>query len=478
MAGPRADAFRIFNTLRRTIEPLRPIEPGKLRVYTCGPTVYNYAHIGNLRTYVLEDLIRRSFETAGIAVKQVMNITDVGHLESDADTGEDKMVLAAQREHRSPWEIARFYEAAFFDDCRKLRIQPPHIVCRATEHVEEMIRFIQCIENNGFAYERDGNVYFAIGRFPDYGRLALLDLDNLRAGSRVDVDARKSNPLDFALWFSNSKFPNQIMQWDSPWGRGFPGWHIECSAMAVKYLGDRVDIHMGGIDHIPVHHTNEIAQSEACLGHRWVNYWMHCDFLVLKEVKMSKSSGQFLRLASVEEHGIAPIHFRYFCLGAHYRSSLVFSWESLEAARNAFESLKNRVIGWTVQLRSKRQKQSPAATSRADEYAARFWRYIEDDINVPAALGVMWEMAKDAALTPDLQLKLMGEFDSVLGLGVSEFERPELQPEDRELIERRNDARRSWDWRTADAIRDELLKKGIQLMDTPEGTQWYFVAKD
>jgi cysteinyl-tRNA synthetase len=475
MMHPSPDGFRVFNTLTRTLEPFRPITPGQVGIYTCGPTVYNYAHIGNLRTYILEDCVRRGFAAAGYDVRHVMNITDVGHLESDADQGDDKMSLAAKREHRSPWEIARFYEAAFFDDCRKLGIETPTTVCRATEHNDDMIGFIRCIEQRGFVYQEDGNVYFAIDKFPEYATLARLDLENLRAGARIDVDSRKGNPLDFVLWFSKSKFPNQIMQWDSPWGRGFPGWHIECSAMATKYLGERIDIHMGGIDHIPVHHTNELAQSEACLGHKWVNYWMHCDFLVLKDAKMSKSAGTFLRLASIEERNFDPMHYRYFCMGAHYRSSLTFTWDALDAARTAFDNLKNRVIGWKIQSRVGKAKQGDA--SKIEGYRTAFWNHIQDDFNVPGGLGVVWEMAKDADLPPASQYDLIRDFDRVLGLGVEQFQRPTLNAEDHDLVKQREAARHRRDWTTSDTIRNELLSRGIQLMDTPEGTEWYLVAK-
>ena len=478
MSRPVGEPISIFNTLTRTVEPLRPIEAGHVRFYTCGPTVYDYAHIGNLRTYVLEDLIRRALESRGLTVKHVMNVTDVGHLESDADSGEDKLALAARRQQRSPWEIARYYEAAFFEDCQRLRIQPPHVVCRATEHIDDMIRFIQGIEERGFAYQIDGNVYFSIDQFPEYGRLARLDLESMRAGARVAVDSRKRNPLDFVLWFSDSKFTNQIMQWDSPWGRGFPGWHIECSAMATKYLGDRIDIHMGGIDHIPVHHTNEVAQSEACLGHTWVNYWMHCNFLLLKDAKMAKSSGEFLRLATLEARGFAAVHYRYFCLGAHYRSPLAFSWDALEGARTSFEALKNRVVGWKVQL-SAGKGGGPDRGDRGGDYSRRFWASIGDDVNVPAALGVVWEMAKDAELLPGVKLGLALEFDEVLGLGVAEFQRLEIDPDVKALIELRNESRRNRNWPSADAIRDRLLAEhNIQLMDTSQGTEWYALPKD
>ena len=469
---------KVFNTLTRRVEVFQPIEEGKIRLYTCGPTVYNYAHIGNLRTYLLEDLVRRAFEASGYVVTHVMNVTDVGHLESDADAGEDKMELAARKTHKSPWEIARFYEAAFFEDCRKLGIEPPAVVCRATEHIDEMIKFVKCIEDRGFCYQQDGNVYFSIDKFPEYGRMARLDLENLRAGSRIEVDSSKRNPLDFVLWFSNSKFRNQIMQWDSPWGRGFPGWHIECSAMATRYLGERIDIHMGGIDHIPVHHTNEIAQSEGCLGHQWVNYWMHCEFLLLKDAKMAKSSGEFLRLASLEERGFDPLHYRYFCLSAHYRSALAFTWEALDGSRKAFESLKNRVIGWNVQARAKKTA-LPGDEQKSQSYRSLFWGHIAEDINVPAALGVVWDMARDTGLSPSAKLALAFDFDRVLGLGMQEFRRAVIDEADQELIRQRDEARRKRDWRAADAIRDQLsAEKGLQLMDTPQGTEWYFVLKD
>lgn len=475
--GPKP--LRIFNTLTRAVEPFVPIHEGKVSLYTCGPTVYNYAHIGNLRTYVLEDLIRRTFEVHGYEVRHVMNVTDVGHLESDADAGEDKLELAARRERHSPWEIARFYEAAFFEDCKKLGIEPPHVVCRATDHIEDMIAFVRRIEERGYSYQADGNVYFSIDQFPEYGRLALLDLESLRAGSRIEVDSRKKNPLDFVLWFSNSKFRNQIMQWDSPWGRGFPGWHIECSAMATKYLGERIDIHTGGIDHIPVHHTNEIAQSEAALGHPWVNYWVHCDFLLLKEAKMAKSSGQFLRLATLGERGFEAPHYRYFCLGAHYRSPLTFSWEAMESSRLAFEAFKNRVISWKVQAQSPQKGTAASTAARASEYTDRFMGHLADDINVPAALGVLWDMAKDTNLLPPAKLELALKFDRVLGLGVAEFERPVADAELQAQIQLRDEARRKRDWKSADAIRDRLLgDRGIQLMDTPMGTEWYLVPRD
>jgi cysteinyl-tRNA synthetase len=483
-------AIRLHNSATGQLEELRPIEPGVVRLYTCGPTVYNYAHIGNLRTYLSEDVIRRVLELAGYQVRHVMNVTDVGHLESDADEGDDKMSIAARREHRSPWEIARFYEDAFFADCAALHMRKPTITCRATEHVEHMQRMIRKLEERGVAYTAGGNVYFDVRAFPGYGAMARLDLD--RGGerhARVEADREKRDPHDFVLWFSRSKFPNQIMQWDSPWGRGFPGWHIECSAMATEYLGERIDIHMGGIDHIPVHHTNEIAQSEAALGHPWVSLWMHCNFLVVEKpkpageakeaeaTKMAKSD-YFLRLATVEERGFLPIHYRYFCLGAHYRSELKFSWDNLDQARRSFEILKNLVVGWKIETaklgKAAASGAAPGAASDAiAAYRARFRDALFDDINAPRALGIAWEMARDAALRPPDKLALIREMDEVLGLGVDAFRRPEIPEALRARIREREEARAAKQWIVADAIRDELAAQGLQLMDTPDGTDWY-----
>ncbi len=478
-------AIRLHNTATGALEELRPIDPGVVRFYTCGPTVYNYAHIGNLRTYVSEDVIRRVLEASGYQVRHVMNITDVGHLESDADEGDDKMAIAARRESRSPWDIARYYEEAFFRDCAALRIQAPTVTCRATEHVEEMQAMIRALEERGFAYAAGGNVYFDVRAFTGYGAMANLELDR-DTRARVEEDRDKRDPHDFVLWFSRSKFPNQIMQWDSPWGRGFPGWHIECSAMATKYLGERVDIHMGGIDHIPVHHTNEIAQSEAALGqHPWVSVWMHCNFLVVEKpaqageppadadeaVKMAKAD-YFLRLATVEERGFEPVHYRFFCLGAHYRSELRFSWDNLDRARRSFETLKNLVVGWKIETA---RLKATAEDGAVAGYRARFWDALRDDINAPKALGVTWEAARDAALRPADKLALVREMDRVLGLGVDEFHRPEIAPELMVRIREREQARASRQWAAADAIRDELAARGIQLMDTADGTDWYQV---
>ena len=325
--------LKVYNTLQRQIEPFHPIEEGRVSFYACGPTVYNYAHIGNLRTYVFEDILRRSLEYFGYEVQHVMNVTDVGHLTDDADQGEDKMEVSAREKKMSVWEIAEFYANAFFKDLEKLNIEPPTKTCRATDHIGDMIGLIKRLEEKGYTYVAGGNVYFDISQFPDYGKLALLDRQDLKIGARVERDPNKRNPRDFVLWFTQSKFEHQTMQWDSPWGRGYPGWHVECSAMSMKYLGEQFDIHAGGVDHIPVHHTNEIAQSEAATGRKWVNYWLHGEFLVMKGAKIAKSAGNSITFSVLEEENFEPLDYRYFCLGGHYRSQLIFTKEALEVAR-------------------------------------------------------------------------------------------------------------------------------------------------
>lgn len=463
-------AISLFNTLSRKVEPFQPIEAGKVKFYACGPTVYNYAHIGNLRTYVFEDALRRTLEHDGFSVQHVMNVTDVGHLESDADEGDDKMALASKREQKSPWDIAKYYEKVFFEDLEALHIERPEVVCRATEHIEQMQAFIQVLEKKGFTYTVDGNVYFRTKQFPTYLALSRQCEDDSLNESRVEQDHRKEDRRDFVLWFSNSKFPNQIMQWDSPWGRGFPGWHIECSVMASQYLGEHFDIHAGGIDHVCVHHTNEIAQSEAHFGHRWVNYWLHGEFLVLDSDKMSKSKGNFLRLQSIIENGFSPLHYRYFCLGAHYRSQLFFSWEALDGAKNAFEALKNRVISWKL------NPQKPKNAALKESLKAKFWAAMNEDLNSPIALSVLWDAAKTGELSNSEKLELMLDFDALLGFGVADFTRPELSTELKALVDERQQARESKDWAKSDSIRDELFKSGLQIKDTPKGPDWYYTV--
>lgn len=464
-------SFYIYNTLTRSKDELVTIKKDKVGMYTCGPTVYNYAHIGNLRTYIFEDALKKSLEYVGYKVKHVMNVTDVGHLQSDGDEGEDKMALGASREHKTVWEIAKFYEDAFFEDCKKLNVKRPNVVCRATEHIDEMIKFIQKLEEKGYTYESNGNVYFEIDKFPDYTKLANLSIDELEAGSRIEIDPNKKNPLDFVLWFTNSKFSNQIMQWDSPWGRGFPGWHLECSAMSMKYLGERIDIHCGGIDHIPVHHTNEIAQSECALGHKWVNHWVHGEFLVLDGGKMSKSSGDFLTVSRLEEEGFNPLDYRYFCLQSKYRKQLVFSFESLKDAQNGYRALKKK-IGAII---SNIEDDSTINKELIEAYQGKFKAQISDDLNLANAFTVLNEVIKDSSLNNKEKAFLIEDFDKVFSLDLMTIEREAIEV-DEELVNRliaeRNEARANKNYGRSDEIRAELLAMNIEVLDSKEGTTW------
>lgn len=461
-----------FNTLTREKELFKTIEPRKVKIYCCGPTVYNYAHIGNLRTYIFEDVLVRTLREVGYSVTHVMNITDVGHLQSDSDEGDDKMELAAKREQRSPWEIAKFYENCFFADCADLNIRLPDFVTRATEHITEIIDFIQNLSTFGFTYEMDGNVYFDTSKFPDY--CALRGCGTESGVSRVEFDERKRHPSDFVLWFSKSKFPNQIMKWDSPWGTGFPGWHIECSAMASRYLGERIDIHCGGIDHIPIHHTNEVAQSEAHFGHKWVSTWMHGAFLVLDKGKMSKSQGGFLTLQTLRDKGYKLLHYRYLCLTAHYRSELRFSFHALDSARRSLERLYNRVL--ELRLSSPAKKKLDAATAK-EGFRSQFWSALADDLNAPVALSTLWATLK-SDLDPASKLELAEEFDCVLALNLLEAQRPDLPEPWLEVVRQREEARTVGDWTKADELRSKLAAEGIMVKDTPTGTEWYLKDYD
>lgn len=467
------EQIKFFNTLTRETQPLEPIKENEIGLYTCGPTVYSYAHIGNLRTYIFEDVLRRVLEKAGYSVKHVMNITDVGHLQSDADEGEDKMEVAARREKKSPWEIAKFFESAFFSDCADLNIQRPHVVCRATEHIPEMIEFVKALQDKGIAYAVDGNVYYDTSKFPSYADFAKLDLAQMQEFGRVEQDTRKRNPQDFVLWFSQSKYPNQIMKWDSPWGVGFPGWHIECSAMASKYLGEQLDIHCGGIDHIPVHHTNEIAQSEGRYGHRWVNHWMHGEFLVLDKGKMSKSKGGTLTVATLKELGYDPMHFRYLCLNAHYRSQLKFSYDSLDGARNAYETLQHKLADWAAEPETALTAQDKKLVA---DYQGQFWRAMTDDLNAPLALSALWTGLRDDRMSTTAKQALFKTANEVLGITKPE-EEMKLAPELEQLIKDRETARQEKNWKLADELRDKLSEQGILIKDRPNGTDW-FVKKN
>lgn len=464
-------SFYLYNTMTRNKEEFIPANKNKVGMYTCGPTVYNYAHIGNLRTYIFEDALKKSLEYVGYKVKHVMNVTDVGHLQSDGDEGEDKMTLGASREHKTVWEIAKFYEDAFFEDCKKLNVKRPTVVCRATEHIEDMIKFVQKLEERGYTYESNGNVYFEIDKFEDYTKLANLSIDELEAGSRIEIDPNKKNPLDFVLWFTNSKFSNQIMQWDSPWGRGFPGWHLECSTMSIKYLGENIDIHCGGIDHIPVHHTNEIAQSEAALGHKWVNYWVHGEFLVLDGGKMSKSSGDFLTVSKLEEEGFSPLDYRYFCLQSKYRKQLVFSFESLKDAQNGYKALKKK-IGTILTNIDETNNMNKELISG---YQEKFKTQISDDLNIANAFTVLNEVIKDGELNNKEKAFLIEDFDKVFSLNLMTIEKEAIEVDEKlinHLIEERNIARKEKNYKRSDEIRAQLLEMNIEVLDSKEGTSW------
>lgn len=461
--------MRIYNTLTKKIEDFIPFEEGKVRLYTCGPTVYDYAHIGNLRTYIFEDILEKSLNYVGYEVYRVMNITDVGHLTSDGDTGEDKMAKGALRSGKTVRETADFYTECFFRDCEKLNLRKPKVVSRASDHIDTYIKMIEKLLKDGYAYESNGNIYFDISKAKDYYRLSGKNPEDLIVGARdsVEEDTFKKNPADFALWFTTSKFQNQEMKWDSPWGVGYPGWHIECSGISGKYLGEYLDIHCGGVDNIFPHHTNEIAQSEAYFGHKWCNYWMHGEYLNDATGKMSKSKGQFLTISLLEEKGYDPLSYKYFCLGSHYRKPLTFTWEGLDGAAIAYKKLKNKI---------KNLDRTPDLNeNKTDAYQVRFKEAIKNDLNTSMMLTLVYDVLKDEELSDFSKLYLMDSFDQVLGLNLIEEEPEldhELEQEILEKIEQRNQAKKDKDYDKADQIRDDLLKKGIKLIDSRDGTTY------
>lgn len=466
--------LKLYNTLSRNVEKFIPIEEKKVKMYTCGPTVYNYAHIGNLRTYIFEDVLKRTLKYNGYEVDHVMNITDVGHLQSDGDTGEDKMEMGAKRENKSVLDIARFYEGEFLKDLKSLNIQVANHIPRATDHVKEMIELIEKLEKRGYTYIANNNVYFSIDKFEDYNKLANLSLEEMNAGNRVEVDIYKKNPLDFVLWFTNSKFENHILQWDSPWGVGFPGWHVECSAMAIKYLGEYMDIHCGGIDHIPVHHTNEIAQSEGALGHKWVNYWLHGEFLILDKGKMSKSSGSFITLNSLIENNIDPLVYRYYVLQSKYRKPLVFSYDRLKDASNSFEILKNKI----KLINDNVDNEILINENIIKEYKNRFLKYINNDLNIANGFTLLHEVIRSENLNNKEKKIIIDDFDKVFGLNLNELS-DDKEKLDKDfvnkinlLIKEREAARKNKDYKKSDEIRDYLLQNNIEIMDNKDNTTW------
>lgn len=513
-------SFKLYNTMGRKMEEFKPITPGHVGFYGCGPTVYNYAHIGNLRAYVFLDILDKTLQMLGYDIKHVMNITDVGHLTGDGDDGEDKMKKSAEERHQSVLEVANFYTKAFFADIDALNIRHPDVVCRATEHIQEMIDLIKEIEANGHTYMAGGNLYYDISTYDDYGKLANLNLDELKAGAGkrkvVVVDDNKRNPGDFVLWFTKSKFEDQAMTWDSPWGRGYPGWHIECSAMSMKYLGKHFDIHTGGVDHIPVHHTNEIAQSEGSFSAEerakgpWVNYWMHNEFLILEGGKMSKSSGHFITLQTklpaekgyaLTDKGIAPLDYRFFLLSGHYRKQLVFSLDALESAKNGRAALNSRVakliakandeekLGLTLENFEKILGENKYEGPNYEQFKSG----LENDLATPVAMAaIQKESNGKGGVKASDALAAIFKMDKVLSLDVIKngFEvlksqvsatsnnagnEHEGDPEAAEidaLVAERTAAKKEKNFARADEIRNLLTARGVVIIDTPNGPTW------
>lgn len=472
--------LELYNTMGRTTQEFIPLIPGKVSFYGCGPTVYNYAHIGNLRAFVFQDTLARSLRFLGYEVTHVMNVTDIGHLTDDADDGEDKMVTKARERGQSVLEIADFYTKAFFDDIDRLNIQRPSIMCRATDHIQQMIDLITRIEANGHTYFAGGNLYFDVSTFADYGALAHFNHNDSTAEARVEIDTNKRNPFDFVLWFTKSKFENQALVWDSPWGRGYPGWHIECSAMSMKYLGEQFDIHTGGIDHIQIHHTNEIAQSEGATGKKWVNYWLHNEFLIMNKGKMSKSAGNFLTLQYLIDQGFDPLDYRFFLLGGHYRSQLTFSWESMESARNSRRNLVQRIA--RLMETSEPEQTNLKETSKAHEWLNRFRANIEQDISMPRALSELQGLIRDTEVPAGEAIEAIDLMDAVLGLELLNSAKTLLKESKltnkmddaqiKMLIDERGNAKIEKNYAKADEIRNQLKENGIILEDTPSGTTW------
>ena len=461
--------MKIYNTLTRKIEKFIPNNKNEITMYTCGPTVYHFAHIGNLRSYIMEDILEKTFNLMGYKVKRCMNITDVGHLSSDSDSGEDKMLKGAKREHKTVMQIADMYTKAFFEDCNKLNIKKPEIVVKATECIDEYIKIIETLLKKEYAYISNGNVYFDITKLKDYYALTNHKEDEMVVGVRegVEEDLGKKNQGDFVLWFTKSKFDDQELKWNSPWGIGYPGWHIECSGISILKLGEHLDIHCGGIDNIFPHHTNEIAQSESYLGHKWCNYWFHVEHLNDETGKMSKSKGEFLTVSLLEEKGYDPICYRLFCLQSHYRKQLLFSYDILDGAVNTYNKLKSKIKN------IKENKNGEIEYNLVEKYKINFLEALGNDLNTSLALTTLYDVIKSEA-NNNTKLYLIEMFDSVLSLNLL---KDDIQKIDDELtkyinekIEERNKAKQNKNYELSDSIRNELLQKGIILKDTREGT--------
>ena len=464
--------MKLYNTLTRKIDEFIPNKKGKVKLYTCGPTVYHYAHIGNIRNYIGHDILHKTLKYLGYDVTRAMNITDVGHLTSDSDSGEDKMEVARKREHKSSIEIAKFYTKAFFDDFKLVNCRVPEIVSPATENIEMYIKMISKLLDDGYAYISGGNVYFDISKVKDYYVLTNHQEDELVVGARegVEEDNNKRNQADFALWFTTSKFEHHELLWDSPWGKGYPGWHIECSGISIKYLGEYLDIHGGGVDNIFPHHTNEIAQSEAYLGHKWCNYWFHNEHLLDKEGKMSKSKGAILTVSTLKEKGYDPLSFRFMCLNSHYRKQLVFSYEALDQAENTLKKLRNKV--------NSIKSEGSVEKKKFDLYKEKFVAEISNDLNMANALTVLYDLLKDDSVNGATKIALIKSFDEVFSLDLIKNDENidnEFVSYINDKIEERKQAKINKNYELADKIRNELLEKGIKLIDTNEGTTYEII---
>ncbi len=454
--------LRLYNSLTRTKEDFVPAAPPRASLYTCGPTVYNYQHVGNYRTYIFEDVLVRTLKLLGFETRRVMNITDVGHLTSQGDEGEDKMEVGAAREGKSAWDIAKFYTEAFLSDCKELKLLPADVLCKATDHIPEQIALVQKLEAKGFVYKTADGLYFDTAKLTDYGKLMAKEhLEGLKSGARVEANPEKRHLTDFALWKFSPQGASRQMEWPSPWGKGFPGWHIECSAMAMRFLGETLDIHCGGIDHVPVHHTNEIAQSEGATGRPFAQFWLHGEFLLMNNAKMAKSSGGFVRLADLKDKGFSPLDYKYLCLTAHYRKQLDFTWESLEAAKTARRRLKDAVVGLSGE----------APKPGCAEFSARLADALADDLNAPSALAVVWDALK-SDLPGGAKRAFLQEAESVLALGLFDVEAVAAVPvEVAALLDRRSAAKAKKDFAESDRIRKQIEDLGYVVKDGKDGAK-------
>jgi cysteinyl-tRNA synthetase len=457
--------IKLYNTVTHSKDVFTPIEKNKVSIYSCGPTVYDYAHIGNMRTYLFVDSLRRMFKYNNYKTNHVMNITDVGHLTSDADTGEDKMEKPAKREGKNPWDIAAYYTETFMNDIKSLNIDLPETITKATDNIDQMLEMVKEIIDNGYGYETSKGIYFDISKLDKYPVLSNNKIEGQEAGARIEVDTEKRNPQDFAIWVKSPK--NHIMQWDSPWGRAYPGWHIECSAMGRRFLGEHFDIHTGGVDHIPIHHENEIAQCKGSFGHNPANYWMHCEFLLVDNGKMSKSLGNFYTLSMLKEKGVEPLAYKLFCFSSHYRNKLNFTFDGVVASQKALNRLREGYLKHLAGTEKIDKKE-------IDELEEKFHLAINDDLNMPQAMGIVWEIIRDERKSKDFA-NLLLKFDIALGLDLENSEKylqkdeEDIPEEIIKLSEERIEAKKNKDYAKADEIRDKISSLGYEVKDTPNG---------